>query len=259
LIPAADCRWNQLGECPNSSCPHSQDPILVKDTKAKAWVLSKYEDEEDHEVCTLCRRDAKKKKDFVGANWWKFMALKDVKPMKETLDFLAKINKGQGLRLMAVPSLALGPDDLDLILRNMWDREGVKPDLVLFDYFDNAKKVAFQRDFRQSENYNWQLFRGVNQKWNNALIGATQGTKETYKKNTIEQGDLSEDKRKLAHVTKAIGLNQSYQEKRNGIIRFNVIANRDDEFDLERTVTVLQAPAIGRPILDNYFTVDEKI
>jgi hypothetical protein len=60
-------------------------------------------------------------------------------------------------------------------------------------------------------------------------------------------GHFSENKAKMAHVTGMIGLNQTPQEKRDGIMRLNWVVLREYEFDTDRCLFVAQCLPLARP------------
>jgi len=97
--------------------------------------------------------------------------------------------------------------------------------------------------------------RGLNQETNSLLITATQADADAYKQNTLRLSNFSEDKRKYAHVTAFYGLNQDSggREKNLGLMRINELILREDKFDMNRQVTVMQALNIGRPIITSYW------
>ena len=82
---------------------------------------------------------------------------------------------------------------------------------------------------------------------------ATQAAASSYKKDTIDLTDFSEDKRKFAHVTAMYGMNQTPEEKKLGILRLNELVVRESDFDSTRQVKVLQCLSRGRPLIGSYF------
>ena len=63
---------------------------------------------------------------------------------------------------------------------------------------------------------------------------------------------FSEDKRKNAHLTGMLGLNQTEEEKKRGIMRPGWVLLREGKFSSYDTVNVLQCLEIGQPILDSW-------
>jgi len=94
--------------------------------------------------------------------------------------------------------------------------------------------------------------RGLSQERHCLMVTATQASARAYGKDLIDMSDYSEDKRKYAHVTAMIGLNQTPDEKKVGIMRINMIVQREGEFFSERTVKIAQDLRIGRPLLFSF-------
>ena len=78
------------------------------------------------------------------------------------------------------------------------------------------------------------------------VIAPTQADAASYGLDTLEASNFSEDKRKLAHVTGMLGLNQNASEKDGGIMRLNWIVLREGEFNTSRCLHVGQCLSLGR-------------
>ena len=97
----------------------------------------------------------------------------------------------------------------------------------------------------------WVRLRQLSVQFDVLLITATQADAKARQSAILDAMNFSEDKRKMAHVTAMVGLNQTDVEKQEGIIRLNVIVAREVEYSISKSVKVLFAPDIGRPILKN--------
>ena len=62
---------------------------------------------------------------------------------------------------------------------------------------------------------------------------------------------MSEDYRKDNHVTLSIGLNQTPEEKRAGVMRFNIPFKRHGYFNVKDFLVVLQSIKIGKCLIDS--------
>jgi hypothetical protein len=49
-----------------------------------------------------------------------------------------------------------------------------------------------------------------------------------------------------------LGLNQTFEEKKRGIMRISQMIAREEDFDILKEITVLQCLKIGRPYLTSY-------
>ena len=71
----------------------------------------------------------------------------------------------------------------------------------------------------------------------------------------IKSGDVSEDSRKLAHVTQLYALNQTPEEKELGAHRIEPLLSREGAFS-SKQVCVLECRDIGRVYLDSRMVSD---
>lgn len=129
------------------------------------------------------------------------------------------------------------------------DYDGWKPDVVVIDYADlmvNTNKFTEQRD---SINEIWLRLRGLSLHLNGLVLTATQANRSSYKAGIIKMDHISEEKRKLSHVTGAIGLNQTSDEKRENIIRWNWVVLREEDYVPNNCVHVAQCLRSGRPVV----------
>lgn len=138
----------------------------------------------------------------------------------------------------------------------LWESiEGFVPDVVVVDYADilGAEPGTQSYALRDQINESWKSMRRLSQDRKHLLITATQADINATEVMVQKAKNFSEDKRKLAHVTGLIGLNQTEEEKDRGIMRLNWIVRRKGRFSTTQTVKVLQCPDIGRILLDSYF------
>jgi hypothetical protein len=78
------------------------------------------------------------------------------------------------------------------------------------------------------------------------VVAPTQADAASYEQHTQKMKNFSEDKRKLAHVTGLIGLNQTDTEKGGGIMRLNWIVLREAPFEARRCLYVAQCLPLGK-------------
>lgn len=128
---------------------------------------------------------------------------------------------------------------------------GWVPDVVIIDYADilDAPAGTQRLDERQQINKTWKQLRSLSQERHILVITATQANRESYTKTTLDRRNISEDKRKLAHVNGVIGINSTSDEKDKGIIRFNIIAERDREYSAGRVVYAASCLALANPVV----------
>lgn len=130
-------------------------------------------------------------------------------------------------RLVTRPSKTLTVKEIRTLIGG-WARDGWHPDFVVIDYADLlVPAVSFVKDVRHGIDDVWQDMNRLRQEFNCAVVTASQTRRGSRLSRWMQMEDVSEDKRKLAHVTAAIGLNQTPEEKAQGVTRMNVFTERD--------------------------------
>ena len=159
--------------------------------------------------------------------------------------------RGALLKFFEFPSQSISVSELETHLMNLEQYEDFIPDVIVTDYADKFTADDKRLDYRNQLNAIWEAHKALAQKRHCLVITASQSNTARTEKN-IRQGDWADDIRKLALVDGAIALNQSAEEKRDGVMRWTVIAKRLDAFDTMQEVVVLQQLKIGRPYLDSW-------
>lgn len=241
--PVMDCYYNQIGDCP-----------LGKETSSLIGYEegASIEDFPDHKVCRACVSDPKNKKHYIGKPWYAMYDPGDTS-IEEGYKRIQKQAMSGQFRVMCVPPRTLSVAQIEAQL-DLYQQEGFVPDVIVVDYADilDDEPGSHKEDMRNRINISWMAMRRLSQERNCAFITATQAKLEARKKARVDQWDTSEDKRKLAHVTAMLALNQTPAEKRDGIMRVSVLAAREMDFDTEYNVEVLQCLELGRPVLYSY-------
>lgn len=159
------------------------------------------------------------------------------------------------LQLSCHPSSTLSVNGLEGILRS-WERGKTPwtPDVIIIDYADLlAPPAGIAQETREAVNATWKALRALSQRRHCLVITATQADAASYNATTIGASNFSEDKRKLAHVNGLIGINQTVDEKDNGIQRLNWVVLRESEFNTNRCVHVAGCLAIANPAIRSTF------
>jgi len=124
--------------------------------------------------------------------------------------------------------------------------EGFIPDLIVVDYADILAPEDGRQIARDQVNDTWKALRRLSQERHCLVISPTQANADSYDRHTQSIKNFSEDKRKLAHVTGMLGLNQTEREKELGLMRLNWLVLRESPFNAHRCLWVGQCLAIGR-------------
>ena len=135
----------------------------------------------------------------------------------------------------------------------LWAQDGWTPDIVVIDYADNLDMPKGGEELRHKMNEAWKEMRALSQHWHCLVLTATQSDADSYEKSTITRANFTEDKRKFAHVTGFLGLNQTMEEKQLGIYRFNWLKLREGSYSESRCVHVAGCLALANPMICSCF------
>lgn len=109
----------------------------------------------------------------------------------------------------------------------MLERDGWVADVIVIDYADILAPPAGVTEFRHQQNKTWQQLRALSQDKHALVVTATQSDAKSYNVRTVTRSNFSEDKRKLAHATGVVGLNQMPEEKDQRVMRLNWVVRRN--------------------------------
>jgi hypothetical protein len=134
------------------------------------------------------------------------------------------------LRLSCHFNDTLTVDGLNGILEE-WERDGWIPDIIIIDYADLLNMDYYGVEGRDRVDKTWKQLRRLSQERHCLVITATQSDTKAYDAVKITQKHFSEDKRKNAHVTGMIGLNQTEDDKEEGFMRLNWVVLREGNYN----------------------------
>lgn len=262
IIPVKDCYYNQIDDCSSNlrECDFGAFADMkwhsIKQARQETTaddILEAMKDEPDYKPCHNCLAY---KKNAWGMPYLKKYRVKDALTEDSALSVLEEYfcKKNRGLRISTHANGTLSVEEMKAVLNTWEQKDGWVADIIIVDYADLLTTKGNQEE-RHKQNNIWKALRGLNQETNALLITATQSDAAAYEQDTLRLKNFSEDKRKYAHVTAFYGLNQDSKgrEKNLGVLRINELLLREDGFDANRQVTVLQAMSIGRPILTSYW------
>jgi hypothetical protein len=216
-------------------------------------IRERMQDEPDYKPCHNCLNYGK---NAWGMPYLKKHTVKDVLTEYQAFSVLEEyfVKNNRNLRISTHPNSTLTVSEMESVLNTWVQQDNFVADIIIVDYPDIMAGPSGKEE-RHKQNEIWKGLRGLNQKTNTLLIAVTQADAASYEQDTLRLKNFSEDKRKFAHVTAFYGLNMDSKgrEKALGIMRINELLLREDGFDTNRQVTVLQAMAIGRPILTSYW------
>lgn len=251
LSPIPDCLLNQLDKCEfDDREGHGR---AVKDEEQKPYPkLFQFDTLPEGGYSPCSRLDCPR---FQMSTWWeRIYPCPDLK-WEDAYESWSRFRNSTGdrLRMDTFPKGGISVAGISSMLSRMEDSTGWKPDIVIVDYADNLDpEPNASKEFRHQENDRWGAFRKLSQDRNISVITFTQAPKATRGR-LLRDTDMSEDKRKKAHVTAFFGINKDVHDKRRGWIRVNPLVVREDDFDTEDQVAVLQLLQRGRPNLSSHW------
>jgi replicative DNA helicase len=164
---------------------------------------------------------------------------------------IEKMINNSSFRLCSFPTGSISVDDIKIHLDNLDHYNHFVPDVIIVDYADIlAPERQSSKEERHRSNDTQKALRGLAQERHCLVVSASQTTRNTLSKD-IDQEDIAEDVRKLAHATTVIALNQNKEDKKKNIMRVGMMVVRDDEFHVDDEVIVLECRKIGRCFLDS--------
>ncbi len=173
---------------------------------------------------------------------------KGVLKAKEVLTALHKkaADRPKRFRISCHPNSTLSVRGAEAFI-DSWERDGYAPDCVIFDYADLLAPISNKLDRRDQIDETWRALRALSQKKHCLVLTATQATRESYDEWLLTREHVSEDKRKNAHVTGMIGINQTAAEKDKGLCRLNWVHGRDLDFGENKCLWCAGQIAVENP------------
>lgn len=150
------------------------------------------------------------------------------------------------LMLSCFPSGTVNVGGLEAVLAGWETQRGFLPDIIIIDYADILAPELIRRDQRDQVNDTWSALRRLSQERKCLVMTPTQANADSYSRRTMSMKNFSNDKRKLAHVTGMLGLNQTEEEKVMKVMRLNWLVLRESYFDQRMCLYVGQCIALGR-------------
>lgn len=170
---------------------------------------------------------------------------------EEMTRFMESIGaKNSRLKLRCEGGYLLAASDIEYHIRE-FTREGWIPDVIVIDYADllRPEPETSRQEVRHQVNQTWLTLRRIALELHCLVITATQTDAMAYSAHLIGMGNFSEDKRKNAHVTGMVGINQTDAEKQQGLYRLNWIVSRRGGFVRHQVLYTAGELAVSSPCL----------
>lgn len=135
-----------------------------------------------------------------------------------------------------------------------WERSGWVPDVIVIDYADLLMPVSTRGDIWNQIDETWRIMRGMSQSRHCLLATASQANTEGIKSDTIKLHHFGGSRWILAHASSIVGLSQSDAEKRNQVMRLNMLKNREEDFDTTMPCHVASCLGLANPAVRSMFS-----
>lgn len=162
---------------------------------------------------------------------------------------IRRITRNDKFELRTFPTGTLSVKGLEAELKDMEVYNGWAPEVICVDYAD-IMDLGPGSDEREKINRTWKALRGLasTRKCMVATVSQT-GRATVGGEQDAAENQISEDIRKVAHVTKMITINHTPTEKKRGITRLACNTTRDGA-PIQDSVVCTSCLAIGRPYLE---------
>jgi len=237
--PVFDCIKNQSG-----TCADRESDVIVLDN-------DEFIEDPTHKTCTKCMHGGEH--EFVMTVYREeiYREQDDIfsvrKMLKSTSGILNKYS-----RLSVHPKYTLTYDKMRRDIDTFAATGGFIPDIFIIDYVD-ILDIGSRFDDYRSVDEAWKLMARMAGEYNVLVITATQANKEGHQAEVLNATHQGGFYGKNQHVNAMIGLNQTADEKEQGIMKFGISEARSQHFIPGRVCTVLQDFHAGQAYIDSYY------
>ena len=241
-FPVFDCKKNQTGEC--------------KDRVSEVVILDGEELIEDpaHRPCTRCMRQGNPYGHEYEMTVYQdtiFRKQDDIWTVRKKIETMKSTLQKYG-RLSVHPKYTLTYDKMMRDIEVVYVTDGFMPEIFIIDYIDILGIDSNFDDYRAVDEA-WKLMAKIAGEFNALIITATQANKEGHQASVLDSTHQSGYYGKNQHVNLMVGINQTPEEKEQGIIRYGITEARSQHYIPGRTCTVLQDIKAGQAYLDSYY------
>lgn len=242
VYPCFDCLRNQNNTCKKKD-RINQERLLKEDGSKPVFKKNMI-----YQPCVVCRG----KKDYIVASWYTTIRREQMR-RGNTYKIIQGVKQafGDRLRIKCYPKFSANIHDIMDELYRLESVDNFIPDIIIIDYADILAPEDSRIVGRERIDETWKMMGRMADEHHCLVISASQSNRNSFKKQYVEEVDIAEDIRKIANSDLFIALNQTKEEKREGVMRINVIADRDNEFDSHTSCLCLQQLSIGQVCLDS--------
>ena len=244
--PIFDCQLNQLG-----ICERSENRIAIR--KKASDKITEKDYTEEYKTCSLCRGISL---DYIPEVWYEPIKAPtfQYRDVKKKVKGFANMYGDENLMLWSYPRFSASIDDIRSNLDDAARFLDFIPDVVLVDYANIMRPAkGDSKEGVKAIDDIWKRLAGLAAERHALVVTGSQGTRASLKKNTKGEEDVPEWIGILGHVDMFLAINQNSDEKKKGMIRFNVLEHRHRNFNPDDEVIVLQKLDSGQTLLDSEY------
>lgn len=244
-VPYLDCVRNQKGTCLDSD----GDGTLMNDMNE---VDPYFEDRPNYVPCTKCKDKCLDTKKYEKAVSYKrvqrpLLTTETVRNLRDK--WVASGNKGV-LHVEHAPSGTLTVAGRRARIAKICEKYGWDhPDVVIYDY---AGLMASEKhDERESTHFVWRSMRAEAdpEMFDCLVVTAMQANSSSFDFDDLSIRSFSLDKRCFDEVSAAYAINQTPEERRDGITRIAALLKREHPFNEEMQAECHGCLSLGRPVI----------
>ena len=243
-FPVFDCKKNQTGDCADRL-----SGVVIRDGDE---IL----EDPTHVPCTLCKgHGGKHKYDMTVYQDTIYREADDIYTVQNLINGKLR-NKGMAdnfkkhARVIVHPKYTLTYEKMVHDIETL-NNEGFIPDIFIIDYVDILDIGSKFDDYRAVDE-SWKLLARLAGEYNVLVITATQANKEGHSAGVLGSTHQAGFYGKNQHVNEMVGLNQTPEEKAQGIIHYGITEARSQAYTPGKMCTVLMDLKAGQTHLDSY-------
>jgi len=243
LYPCFDCVYNQDGTCKKAEHTNRL-PLLKGDRKPQ------FSPNLNYQPCTVCRFENPRE---YRVAWWYTLIDRPAYTEYNVKNQLTAIKRAwpNSYRFKAYPKFSATLSDMKRDLDILERTDGFIPDIIIVDQANGVKpESGISLEGIAPHAAVWRGLASLTGERHAMVVSPSQLTRAALEKKSIKQSDIASHIGLLGDVDIAYSINQTEEEKIEGVMQYSVMAHRHDDFDPNGTCIVLQKMRFGQVYLD---------
>lgn len=244
IYPIFDCKKNQKGDCERQERTTEFSLLDENDEKPD------FSHQLLYRACTACK--GKEDSEYEIETWFDAIRPKDFtfQNVKKRVNAFQKMYS-RNMRVICHPRFKATISDLQRDLEFLEQAEGFIPDVIIVDYADIIKPERRMSSETSELDEIWKVLSAMASDRHCILFSASQGTRGSLSKKSMDSEDVAGWIGKLGHVDIFASINRTAAEKKAGVSRIGMLAHRHRDFNELDQCIILQNYNIGQTHLDS--------